>query len=320
MIPMIQTVTGEPGMAEEPQWQVTVRVPMRLTPERHDGLFTAVADAVAQWEPDERDGWDADVSGCREDETLEAAYESVVKALRRKVDFQRLIVDGVGLLPGEHLDEFAERIVRELQSWRCGARWHSLPRVESVPDATATAAVLARESWDDEADHGELMRSAARKLAAINEAASLLLAERDVLRWLHAEAVHRVAEIEAKVERWKRAWQDADREWAADRAELARERSSRQAWAAEAEQLQADLDEIMRPAIWDLPHAYRNNGGGGHGTPGDCRTCGRPDFDDLHEPPEPPKITVCACISDDQAAALGPGFTRPVCAVHPEVK
>lgn len=95
------------------------------------------------------------------------------------------------------------------------------------------------------------------------------------------------------------------------------ERSSRQAWAVEAEQLQADLDEIMKPAIWDLPHKYRNNGSGEHGVPGDCRTCGRPIFDDLHDPPEPPKITVCACITDEQAAQLGPRFSRPVCAVHP---
>lgn len=28
--------------------------------------------------------------------------------------------------------------------------------------------------------------------------------------------------------------------------------------------------------------------------------------------------TVCACISDDQATQLGPGFSRPECAVHPK--
>jgi hypothetical protein len=26
---------------------------------------------------------------------------------------------------------------------------------------------------------------------------------------------------------------------------------------------------------------------------------------------------VCACVTDEQAATLGPGFSRPVCAVHP---
>jgi len=167
-------------MAEEPQWQVTVRVPMRLPVEQRQALFEAICAVVSDWEPDDRDGWDADAFGC--------------------------------------------------------------------PEADAQRAVVANYEELESALNGE--------------------------------------------------------------------RSSRQAWAAEAERLQADLDEIMRPAIWDLPHAYRNNGSGEHGTPGDCRTCGRPDFDDLHEPPEPPKITVCACISDDQASQLGPGFTRPVCAVH----
>jgi hypothetical protein len=26
---------------------------------------------------------------------------------------------------------------------------------------------------------------------------------------------------------------------------------------------------------------------------------------------------VCACVSDEQASRLGPGFARPVCSVHP---
>lgn len=237
----------------EPHWQVVVRVPMRLPLEQHDELFAAVADAVAQWEPDERDGWDADVSGCREDETLEAAYESVVKALRRKADFQRVVVDGVGLLPGEHFDQFAERLVREIQSWRCGARRRTFPKVEAVSDALGTAAALARGSHDDEADHGDLMRSAALKLATLHDAAAALLAERDALRWLHAEAVFE---------------RDA-------------ERTSRQAWAAEATRL-----------------SWINEFNGAS-----CLS------DELHP-------RVCACISDDQAAQLGPGFSRPVCAVH----
>lgn len=45
------------------RWAVTVTVPMSLPPEAKDALFTAVADAAAEWEPAERDGWDVDVSG-----------------------------------------------------------------------------------------------------------------------------------------------------------------------------------------------------------------------------------------------------------------
>jgi hypothetical protein len=44
-------------------WQVTVRVPLSLSVEMRNELFGAVVDAVAAWEPPDRDGWDADVSG-----------------------------------------------------------------------------------------------------------------------------------------------------------------------------------------------------------------------------------------------------------------
>lgn len=48
---------------QEHLWQITVRVPMRMPTEMRDELFVVVADAVAAWEPADRDGWDADVSG-----------------------------------------------------------------------------------------------------------------------------------------------------------------------------------------------------------------------------------------------------------------
>lgn len=44
-------------------WQVTVTVPMALSAEQKDELFTVIADAVHDWEPDDRGGWDADVAG-----------------------------------------------------------------------------------------------------------------------------------------------------------------------------------------------------------------------------------------------------------------
>jgi hypothetical protein len=193
--------------------------------------------------------------------SLEEAYESLARTLRVKQEFQRVLIDGIGTLPDERLHAFAERLVREVQSWRSGARWKSLPAVESVPDVIATAGALARESWDDEGDHGELMRSAAMKLAALRTAAGVLLAERNLLRWLHAESAF----------------------------ELARERSSRQAWAEEAlkwtyyARMGRDVEHLV---------AFGK------------------DHDRLPR--------ACACVTDEQAAQLGPSLSRPVCAVHPE--
>lgn len=50
--------------ATEPQWRIGIEVPMRLPgDERHD-LFERVAALVHRWEPQARDGWDANVYGC----------------------------------------------------------------------------------------------------------------------------------------------------------------------------------------------------------------------------------------------------------------
>lgn len=46
----------------EPDWEVTVTVPLRLPAEQRESLFNAVADAVTAWEPDNRTDWDAIVS------------------------------------------------------------------------------------------------------------------------------------------------------------------------------------------------------------------------------------------------------------------
>ncbi|MEU0467259.1 hypothetical protein ABZ215_24930 [Amycolatopsis sp. NPDC006131] len=54
------------------QYRITVDVPDCLPRELLDGLFTAVADAVAEWEPKDREGWDSFVSGGPADHTAEA--------------------------------------------------------------------------------------------------------------------------------------------------------------------------------------------------------------------------------------------------------
>jgi hypothetical protein len=97
-------------MAEEldPQWEIKVSVPMRLPVEMRHELFEAVVSAVSAWEPDERDGWDADVAGCPADEwpdlvelqashrawaeeamRLDTVYGETVKALSEEIAWQK---------------------------------------------------------------------------------------------------------------------------------------------------------------------------------------------------------------------------------------
>lgn len=43
-------------------WEITVTVPLSLPAEQREALFSAVADTVAEWEPEDRTDWDAMVS------------------------------------------------------------------------------------------------------------------------------------------------------------------------------------------------------------------------------------------------------------------
>lgn len=51
-----------PARVDEGDWEITVSVPSGFPDGQRDALFTAVADAAHDWEPEERDGWDVDVS------------------------------------------------------------------------------------------------------------------------------------------------------------------------------------------------------------------------------------------------------------------
>lgn len=53
----VTTPTPDPEL-----WRITVEVPMSVGDTARDSLFTAVADAVFEWTPEDRDGWDPDVS------------------------------------------------------------------------------------------------------------------------------------------------------------------------------------------------------------------------------------------------------------------
>ncbi len=64
----IDRLRAELGTAREMRpptgmWQVSVRVPMDLPREMRDSLSEALAAAVHDWEPQDRDGWDVEVSG-----------------------------------------------------------------------------------------------------------------------------------------------------------------------------------------------------------------------------------------------------------------
>lgn len=50
---------AEPGEEHRQAWRIAVEVPLDALD--RDALFSAVAQAVHDWEPEQRDGWDANV-------------------------------------------------------------------------------------------------------------------------------------------------------------------------------------------------------------------------------------------------------------------
>lgn len=71
----------------EPTWRVLVEIPQRVVDEHGDGLFTAVADAVTDWEPDDRDSWDAQVVAGPEPRLLPPTrFADIDKAWRCPLD------------------------------------------------------------------------------------------------------------------------------------------------------------------------------------------------------------------------------------------
>ncbi|MCP9947218.1 hypothetical protein [Actinomadura madurae] len=64
----------QPTAAPHPDdtWTVAVEVPLSLPVDLRHDLFTAVASAVRDWEPDNREGWDAEVYGTPTADSLRA--------------------------------------------------------------------------------------------------------------------------------------------------------------------------------------------------------------------------------------------------------
>lgn len=118
------------------------------------------------------------------------------------------------------------------------------------------------------------------------------------LRWLHAEAVHN----------------------------LARERASRQAWAAEAEHRRREAEFEAKGERWDNAIVGRTGHELARKEYGYRCHCGaevwtlRAWAEHIAATRMAEGVPLCACVTDEQADQLtDAGFTRPVCAVHPEV-
>jgi hypothetical protein len=317
---------------------------MRLPLELHDELFTAIADAVAQWEPEARDGWDADVTALPEDDSLEAGYDRLARTLEIKHRFQDILLDGIGADEGEHLDQFAERLVRDmaLLRWLHAEAAFERDRFRAVVDALREAHHIPYE--DEEHQGGScadiVVTLIARALKAEQELERLhswqglmsLLDEhwpRTVFKGATEDPgptivflvreVDRLRELNAALIELNSAEHDNYAASTAElEAELDRERSSRQAWAVEAMRLDMISRERKRLLADALNQPRRQAWGELLDEAGRLaeRWVDELAAEALREPEVDGGRRVCACISDDQAAQLGPRFSRPVCAVH----
>jgi len=81
----------------------------------------------------------------------------------------------------EQLRQENARLRDELERWTSGRRRKGLPVVESVPDGLQYAAALVRaQGTEGGEEHDTLLREAGMRLKAIHDAASHLLAEREI--------------------------------------------------------------------------------------------------------------------------------------------
>jgi hypothetical protein len=141
---------------------------------------------------------------------------------------------------------------RELERWRSGSLRKSWPVVKSVPDGLRYAAELARAQGTEGGDeHDELLRQAAIRLRDMNDAARVLVAERDLLLWLHAEAVWKAGQFQTALRQERALAEDLDdrrARWAEEhekrRDELEQVQASRRAWAEEAMRLHEVLIKL----------------------------------------------------------------------------
>jgi hypothetical protein len=69
----------------EPKWRVVVEIPARLT-HHFDSLFTAIADAAHEWEPEDREDWDILVSGHMRPEIEATADDATIERIKSAME------------------------------------------------------------------------------------------------------------------------------------------------------------------------------------------------------------------------------------------
>lgn len=162
---------------EDPQWEITVLVPMRLPVEMRQDLFEAVAQAVARWEPVNRDGWDADVSGCPErqrltyresQELLWLHAEAVWQLAHAEVDFVRSLNEQQALL----METMSKLVVQERSSRQAWAEEAMRLDVELAAAHTEDSVSFRAEDFglDVDTDAGGIYISLNHRRAARTEA------------------------------------------------------------------------------------------------------------------------------------------------------
>lgn len=183
-----------------------------------------------------------------------------------------------------------DRDTAELARWRSGQRRRSWPVVESVPDGLTYAAALARAQGTEGGDeHDELLRQAAIRLRDMNDAARVLVADRERERSS------------------RQAW--------AEEAMRLQEKVNQQLGL---------LDCVHDPdPCWFDHHGGCQTHGFLSLAPGEV--CPQREIADVLAEAEAAAMTalagaaVCACLSDEQANQLAsqPKWSLPKCAVHP---
>lgn len=285
---------------EDPQWQVRVRVPMRLPGDMRDELFSVVVAAVEGWEPApaERDGWDADVDGCPEGDRLSYRDSQLLLWLHAEAVWRhRTDVD--------HLVE--ERDAATAQVWQRFVHEQDLLRKETA----------SRQAWAEEAARlegsfvtlPEEIRVAAATISRdIYEAMDVIYGEiggkadtaQDVADTTKviADDIRRVLDFVASLDYHagqRVEWNTTGNQWV--KATVADACAFDGPDGRVSPLLSVEVDDTGRVLNVDRRHLRQSWTSEEAGSP------------------------ACACVTDEQAEQIesaGPLWVRPQCAVHPD--
>jgi hypothetical protein len=82
-----------------PQWEITIRVPMRLGDGMLHELGDRVAEAAYRWEPADRDGWDV----CMFGQAVDHAADAALDAARGRIQNALALIDTYAAVFGNAL-------------------------------------------------------------------------------------------------------------------------------------------------------------------------------------------------------------------------